>query len=214
MGAKNHRSSLLTLRDEAIILAYRWRTRLSLDDLHVRLRCLMPELSRSALYRCLKRRGLSKIGPTARCRPMKSAGVAGAYVFEITATEVALPSGLFGSAYHVFLAVEENTKQVYAQVANPTPENAAAFLTHLVAESPPKILTVKTDISPTFADRRTTLDQDMAGFSPHPFTVVCRANRINQGRMIPGYPIPLRPKKGARAVEFRMAGQGHWTTTR
>ena len=31
MGPKNPRSSVLTLEDEAIILAYRWRTRLSLE---------------------------------------------------------------------------------------------------------------------------------------------------------------------------------------
>ena len=32
MGPKNPRSKSLTLEDEMIILAYRWRTRLSLDD--------------------------------------------------------------------------------------------------------------------------------------------------------------------------------------
>ena len=32
MGPKNPRSKFLTLDDEVIILAYRWRTRLSLDD--------------------------------------------------------------------------------------------------------------------------------------------------------------------------------------
>ena len=32
MGPKNPRASILTQDDEAIILAYRWRTRLPLDD--------------------------------------------------------------------------------------------------------------------------------------------------------------------------------------
>ena len=32
MGPKNLRPKFLTLDDEVIILAYRWRTRLSLDD--------------------------------------------------------------------------------------------------------------------------------------------------------------------------------------
>jgi hypothetical protein len=61
------RASLLTDKDEAIIRAYRWRTRLALNDSHLRLRCLIPKLSRSAPYRCLKRRGLSRIGSTATC---------------------------------------------------------------------------------------------------------------------------------------------------
>ena len=50
MGPKYPRSKSLTFADEMIILAYRWRTRLSLDDSLVRLRRLMPQLSRSALY--------------------------------------------------------------------------------------------------------------------------------------------------------------------
>src|SRR5271166_7028585 len=56
MGPTNPRASILTQDDEAIILAYRWRTRLPLDDCLDRLRRLMPKLSRSLLYRCLRRR--------------------------------------------------------------------------------------------------------------------------------------------------------------
>jgi hypothetical protein len=203
MGPKNLRSSVLTPHDEAIILAYRWRTGLSLDDAIERLRRLMPKLSRSALYRCLKRHGLSKIGPTAKCPPLKNGVLTGAYFYEITANEVAFPHGPFGIAYEVFLPVEENTKHVYAEFASLTPENAGAFLTHLVSESPPKIFTVSTDISPTFADPRTTFNEDMAEISSHPFAIVCRDNRIAQSRMSPRKPIPFRPKRGARAVEIR-----------
>ena len=83
MGPKNPRSTLLTLEDEAIILASRWRTRLALDDVHLRLKRLMPNLSRSTLYRCLKRRGLSRIGPTKTCPPLTTAALRGPYIFEI-----------------------------------------------------------------------------------------------------------------------------------
>ena len=47
MGPKNPRSSLLTLHDQAILLAYRWGTRLALDDAHLRLKRLMPEAPRT-----------------------------------------------------------------------------------------------------------------------------------------------------------------------
>src|SRR5271165_6048353 len=83
--------NFLTLDDEVIILAYRWRTHLSLDDSLVRLRRLMPQLSRSALHRCLERNGLSKIGRTNVSPPLTSASLAGPYRFEITANDVALP---------------------------------------------------------------------------------------------------------------------------
>jgi hypothetical protein len=88
MGPKNPRSRVLSLNGEAMILAYRWRTRLSLEDSLVRLRRFIPQLSRSALYRCLKRHGLSKIGRTAKCSPLTSAAVNGPYCFEITVIKV------------------------------------------------------------------------------------------------------------------------------
>src|SRR5271166_477961 len=137
MRPKNPRSKFLTLDDEVIILAYRWRTRLSLDDSLVRLRRLMPQLSRSALYRCLERHGLSKIGRTNVSPPLTSASLAGPYRFEITANDVALPGDVL--RVPVFLAVEEVTKHAYGEVAEATPENAAAFLARLVAEFPQKI---------------------------------------------------------------------------
>jgi hypothetical protein len=148
MGLKNPRSGLLTLDDEAIILAYRWCTGLALDDAHLRLKRLMPSLTRSTLHRCLKRRGLSRIGPTAACPPLTTAALKGPYHFEITANEVALrdPGDVISVGFEVFLAVEEVTKDVYAEVAVVTPENAAAFLVNLVAQFPEKIIAVASDI--------------------------------------------------------------------
>ena len=128
MGPKNPCSSVLTQEDEAIILAYRWRTRLSLNDCLDRLRRLMPKLSRSTLHRCLRRHGFSRIGKTAKCPPVTSAGLRGPYTFEITANEVAFPDDIVGVVRSVFLAVEEVTKHLYAEVIDITPENAAAFL--------------------------------------------------------------------------------------
>jgi transposase len=119
MGPKNPRPSLLTFEDEAIILAYRWRTRLALDDAHLRLRRLMPKLSRSTLYRCLKHRGLSRIGSTATCPPLTTVMVRGPYFFEITVQEVIFYPDDIGVVYPVFLAIEEITKDAYAEVSDP-----------------------------------------------------------------------------------------------
>jgi hypothetical protein len=142
MGPKNPRSTLLSQKDEVIILAYRWRTRLALDDAHFRLKRLMPKLTRSTLHRCLKRHGLSRIGPTAPCPPLTTAALSGPFIFEIAVHEVIFrdPEDGFGLLYSVFLAVEEITKDVYAEVAEPAPEKAAAFLGRLVDQSPQKNL--------------------------------------------------------------------------
>jgi hypothetical protein len=87
MGPNNPPPRLLSREDEAIILAYRWRTRLALNDAHFRLKRLMPKLTRSTLYRCLKRHGLSRIGPTAACLPTATA-LRAPYIFRITCHEV------------------------------------------------------------------------------------------------------------------------------
>jgi hypothetical protein len=203
MGPKNPRSTLLTLEDEAIILAYRWRTRLALDDAHLRLKRLMPNLSRSTLYRCLNRRGLSRIGPTATCPPLTKAALKGPYRFEITTNEVALrdPGDVIGVVLEVFLAIEEITKDVYAEVAAAKPENAARFLSNLVAQSPEKIIAVATDILPAFTDWRAGFNEDMASVGPHPFALACRAHGIVHTPSIPPYAKPRKIR--SRGVEIR-----------
>jgi hypothetical protein len=206
MGPKNPRSSVLTFKDEAVIVAYHWRTGLSLDDSLARLKRLIPKLTRSALYRCLRRYRLNRIGWTdARPPPLlKSASLAGSHFFEITANEVTLPDGDFGVAYHLFLAVEENTQHVYVEFAELTPKNAAAFLARLVDESPPKILAVSSDTTPIFTDQRAMFGEYIATIGSHPFAVVCRAHRIDHARTIPRYPKKyFMPKKGSRAAEVR-----------
>jgi hypothetical protein len=203
MGPKNPRSSLLTLYDEVIILAYRWRTRLALDDAHFRLRRLMPKLSRSTLYRCLKRRGLSRIGSTETCPPLTTGALRGPYIFEIRTHEVVfcdLDDGI-GVLYSVFLAVEEITKDVYAEVSAATPENAAAFLARLVDQFPQTTAAVTTDILPAFTDWRAGFNEDMASVGPHPFAVACRARGIVHARSIPPYTKP--PKIRPHGVEIR-----------
>jgi hypothetical protein len=139
MGPKNARSKLFSRDDEAIILAYRWRTRLTLDDCLVRLKRLMPHLSRSALYRCLRRWGFNRIGPTAASPTLTSGALAGPFCFDITANEVLFRGDDMDEVVvPVFLAVEEITKHVYAQAEFATPLNAGMFLSQLVGQFPQK----------------------------------------------------------------------------
>jgi len=184
MGPKNPTSSVLSQNQEAIILAYRWRTRLALNDCHERLRRLFPDLSRSALYRCLKRRGYGRIGRTEPCPPLTERNQRGPYTFEIMFNEVVFHDDFLGEIVSVFLAVEEVTKHLYAEIASPTPENAAAFLARLVADFPQRTVAVTTDLHPIFTDWRASFDEDMAAVGPHPFAVACRAKRIAHMRTV------------------------------
>jgi hypothetical protein len=205
MGPKKPCSSVLSQNDEAIILAYRWRTRLPLNDCLERLRHLMPKLSRSALYRCLKRRGLSKIGATASSSPITSIGLKGPYRFEITAINVVFRDDILGVLFTVLLAVEEVTKCLYAEIAGATPQAAAAFLAHLVSEFPQRISAVTSNIHPAFTDWSATFDEDMAEVSPHPFSMVCRANRMVHTRSVSPPSEPFNPKYRDGSVEIRLA---------
>ena len=192
MGPKIPRPKFITVDDEVIIVAYRWRTRLSLDDSLVRLRRMMPQLSRSALYRCLAQYGFNKIGRTNVSPLLTSASLAGPYRFEITTNEVAFPGGVLWTS--VFLAVEEVTQHAYGEVAEATPENAAAFLGRLVAEFPQKIDAVTTDIRPAFFHLREAFGEETPApawsphpslaRAPHPFDLACAAKGIVHKRTL------------------------------
>src|ERR671916_3465171 len=54
-GPSNPRSTVLTIQEEAIIVAFRRHTLLPLDDCLYALQPTIPHLTRSSLHRCLQR---------------------------------------------------------------------------------------------------------------------------------------------------------------
>src|SRR3982751_6932178 len=61
MGPKRPRSTTLTEAEEAIVVEFRRRTLLLLDDGLGCLRESIPKLTRSALHRCLVRHGITRL---------------------------------------------------------------------------------------------------------------------------------------------------------
>ena len=61
MGPKESRSTVLTSEEEAVIVAFRKFTLLPLDDCLYALQPSLPHLTRSSLYRCLLRHGISRL---------------------------------------------------------------------------------------------------------------------------------------------------------
>jgi transposase-like protein len=59
-GPKEPRSTVLTIEEEAIIVAFRRHTLLPLDDCLYALQATIPHLARSSLHRCLHWHGISK----------------------------------------------------------------------------------------------------------------------------------------------------------
>src|SRR6478609_6062110 len=71
-GPKEPKSTVLSVEDEAIIVAFRRHTLLPLDDCLYALQATLPHLTRSALHHCLQRHGISRLPEVAGDKPDKS----------------------------------------------------------------------------------------------------------------------------------------------
>ena len=60
-GPKDPKSTVLTVEEEAIIVAFRRHTLLPLDDCLYALQATIPHLTRSSLHRCLQRHGIGRL---------------------------------------------------------------------------------------------------------------------------------------------------------
>src|SRR5918993_1077906 len=112
MGPKRPRSTTLTEAEEAIIVEFRRRTLLPLDDVLGCLRESILKLSRRALHRCLVRHGISRLpkDPEKASKRGRFAETRIGYV-HIDACELRLSEGrLF-----MFLAIDRVSK--FAHVA-------------------------------------------------------------------------------------------------
>src|SRR3712207_2478561 len=186
MGPRRPRSSVLTEVEEAVVVEFRRRTLLPLDDVLGCLREAIPALSRSALHRCLERHGISRLpqGEEKASKRKRYAETAIGYV-HIDACELRLAEGkLF-----MFLAIDRVTKFVHVGFfdAN-TKMNGAAFLRAVVEAFPYAIHTVLTDNGMAFADLPKYRDGPTAKWMGHIFDRVCRENGIEHRLTKPYHP--------------------------
>jgi transposase InsO family protein len=189
MGPRRPRSTVLSEVEEAIIVEFRRRTLLPLDDVLGCLRDAIPKLSRSALHRCLVRHGISRL-PRDEEKASKRqhfAETAIGYV-HIDVCELRLAEGkLF-----MFLAIDRVSKFVHvAFFEAATKMNGAAFLREVVATFPYAIHTVLTDNGMAFADlpkNRGRYPEIEALFGGHIFDRVCNQHGIEHKLTKPYHP--------------------------
>ena len=60
-GPKDPHSTVLSIEEEAVIVAFRRHTLLPLDDCLYAIQATIPHLTRSSLHRCLQRHGISRL---------------------------------------------------------------------------------------------------------------------------------------------------------
>jgi transposase InsO family protein len=189
MGPRQPRSSVLTEAEEVIVVEFRRRTLLPLDDVLGCLRGTIPALLRSALHRCLQRHGISRL-PQDEDRTSKRKRFTETRIgyVHIDVCELRLSTGkLF-----MFLAIDRVSKFVHVAFfdAN-TKLNGAAFLRQVVEAFPYRIHTVLTDNGMAFADlpkNRSRHPEIKAIFGGHIFDRVCKEHGIEHKLTKPYHP--------------------------
>jgi transposase InsO family protein len=151
-GPKAPRSTVLSIEEEAIIVAFRQHTLLPLDDCLYALQATIHHLTRSSLHRCLQRHGISRLpdvkdGKGIR-RKFKSYPIG---YFHIDIDELRTAEGRL----YLFVAIDRTSKFAFVQLhQKATTQVAADFLRALIAAVPYKIHTVLTDNGIHFTDPR------------------------------------------------------------
>lgn len=186
MGPKTVRSTVLSIEEEAMVVAFRRHTLLPLDDCLYALQPTIPHLTRSALHRCLQRHGISRLPEMDGDRPArkKFRNYPIGY-FHIDIAEVRTGEGKL----YLFVAIDRTSKFAFAQLhekANrPT---AVAFLEALIDAVPYRLHTILTDNGIQFADLPKNRNGWTARYRVHRFDQICRAHGIEHRLTRPNHP--------------------------
>lgn len=185
-GPRAPRSTVLSIEDEAIIVAFRKHTLLPLDDCLYTLQATIPHLTRSSLHRCLRRHGISRLpdvtGDIPDKKKFKSYPIG--YV-HIDITEVRSEEGKL----HLFVAIDRTSKFVFAQLHDKANRpTAVSFLEALLEAVPYRLHTILTDNGIQFADLPHNRDGWTARYRVHRFDQICRENGIEHRLTKPNHP--------------------------
>lgn len=185
-GPKEPHSSVLSIEEEAIIVAFRRHTLLPLDDCLYALQPTIPRLTRSTLHRCLKRHGISKLpeveGDKPKRKKFKTYPIG---FFHIDITEVRTAEGKL----YLYVAIDRTSKFVVARLVDrANTVTASAFLDDLVANVPYQIHTVLTDNGIQFADLPKNRNGLTALWRGHPFDRACQRHGIEHRLTKPNHP--------------------------
>jgi hypothetical protein len=184
MGPAEPHSTVLTLEQEAMIVAFRRHTLLPLDDCLYALEPSIPGLTRSSLHRCLQRHGISRLpdleGDKPARKKFKSYPIG---FFHMDIAEVRTGEGKL----YLFVAVDRTSKfavaRLYEEATRPT---ACQFLEELLKVVPYRIHTLLTDNGIQFAEQPRNRNTILSRQSR--FDMICEANEIEHRLTKPNHP--------------------------
>ena len=194
-GPKEPRSTILSIEDEAVVVAFLRHTLLPLDECLYALQATIPHLTRSSLHRCLQRHGISRLpdvdGDKPERRKFKSYPLG---YFHIDITEVRTEEGKL----HLFVAIDRTSKFAFVELhEKATTRVSGNFLRHLIQAVPYTIHTVLTDNGIQFTTpgaggsavpeiRQAMADGEI--FRAHSFELACAENNIEHQARNPSIP--------------------------
>jgi transposase InsO family protein len=175
-GPKEVRSSVLSLEEEAIIVAFRRHTLLPLDDCLYALQPTIPHLTRSSLHRCLQRHGIGRLPDVAGDKPARKSFKS--YPIGYFHIDIAEAQTAEGKLY-LYVAIDRTSKFAFVQIVRKTGRTSAStFLTALIEAVPYKIHTVLTDNGIQFSFPPRYADGPTARYVTHMFDIRCQENGI------------------------------------
>jgi transposase InsO family protein len=185
-GPKSPRSTVLSVEQEAVVVAFRRHTLLALDDCLYALQATIPHLRRSSLHRCLQRHGISRLpeveGSKTNRKKFERYPIG---YFHIDIAEVRTSEGKL----YLLVAIDRTSKFAFVDlVERADMMAAAAFFEALVAAVPYRIHTVLTDNGIQFADLPNNRRGPTARLRAHPFDRICLAHRIDHRLTKPNHP--------------------------
>lgn len=149
-GSSEPKSTVLSIEDEAVIVAFRRHTLLPLDDCLCALQATIPHLTRSPLHRCLQGHGISRLPDTSDEQPKRSKFKRYPIgYFHIDIAEVRTQEGKI----YLFVAIDQMYKFAFVELyEQATRRIAGDFLKALATAFPYKIQIELTDNGTHFTD--------------------------------------------------------------
>ena len=186
MGPKAPKSTVLTPAEEAVVVAFRQKTMLPLDDVLGCLRDTIPNLSRSALHRCLQRHGISRLPVEETSEKRKRFKTYEIGYVHIDSCELRHADGKL----IMFLAIDRVSKFTYVEFHDSAGKmEGSAFLRNVVEAFPYQIHIVLTDNGMAFADLpKNRLVANFQALGAHIFDRVCNEHRIEHRLTKPYHP--------------------------
>jgi transposase InsO family protein len=194
-GPKEPRSTVLSIEEEAIVVAFRRHTLLPLDDCLYALQATIPHLTRSSLHRCLQRHGISRLPNTDSDKPRRAKFKRYPIgFFHIDIAEVRTEQGKL----YLLVAIDRTSKFAFVELHERVTRRVAAnFLRALIAAVPYKVHTVLTDNGTHFTEpsgNTWTPDEikEMLArkqlFRAHAFELACAQNDVAHRLTKPRHP--------------------------